>query len=110
MQRAIRLYVRTIGEQFIGAVFTGDTSGLTADEEHRFEYEHHEDIIAGQDAYGDDLLAIEYFSKTSDRYWARCEISNTFGMCVEVEVFAFVEIHNPEEHPSDAHFGINSNL
>jgi hypothetical protein len=108
MQRTVKLYTCTVGEQYIGALFNGDLTGLTADEELRVEAEHGEDLVNAEEAFGDSLVVVEYFSKTSARFWARCEYSNVFGMCIEVDVLALVEIPNTEEHPADAYFGINS--
>lgn len=89
--KAIHTDTMTLGQQFLPAIFNGDTSNLSPSEETQIEEEHHDNFLMAQDKYGDDLVSVEYECKSSERYICKCDITRLLSECVEVKVIAMVK-------------------
>jgi hypothetical protein len=83
----IEVYEFTVGAQFIGAIYYGDFTGLTDNEENQLN-----DFLKG---YETDNTHWEVPEDDGFEF-ARCEVSGQFGDCITLNL---VRVGNTEESP-----------
>lgn len=89
-QTAKHIDTITIGTQFLGAIFNGDLTGLTAHEEHLINSELDFQRGEAEEQFGEDLTSVVFECTSSERYICGCDLVKLLSECVEVKVVALV--------------------
>jgi len=89
-QKAKQIDTITLGTHFLGAIFNGDLTGLTANEEHLINSELDFQRGEAEEQFGEDLSAVTFECTSSERYICGCDLTKQWSECVEVKVVALV--------------------
>ena len=88
--KTLQIDTMTCGQQFLPAIFNGDTECLTAHEEFLLEREVRWYNMECEEGYP-DFISVEFECKSSERHSCGCDLTGRLSECVEVKVFVVLD-------------------